>query len=159
MSRLWKPYNYQGVYSRVNMAQKKIQQVNYLVVHCAATKPSMDIGVKEIDKWHRERGFFKVGYHVVIRRDGRIEYGRAQDEIGAHARGFNSKSLAVCLVGGVNDNLKAENNFTPEQFIALRYQLALWKLKYPEAEILGHRDLPKVSKECPSFDVKEWYYS
>ena len=26
----------------------------------------------------------------------------------------------------------------------------------PDAEILGHRDLPNVHKDCPSFDVKRW---
>ncbi|MDY5680570.1 hypothetical protein ACQRAV_05265 [Segatella copri] len=30
---------------------------------------------------------------------------------------------------------------------------------YPEAEILGHRDLPGVHKECPSFNVKKWLSS
>ncbi|WP_437182110.1 hypothetical protein [Segatella copri] len=29
-------------------------------------------------------------------------------------------------------------------------------LDYPDAEILGHRDLPWVRKSCPCFDVKEW---
>jgi len=139
------------------MPQVKLEQVDYLVVHCSATKPDMDIGVKEIDKWHRARGFLKVGYHVIIRRDGRIEYGRAQDEIGAHARGYNNKSLSVCMIGGVNNRLKPEDNFTAEQYLTLRYQLALWEFIHPDAEILGHRDLPKVAKACPSFDVKTWW--
>jgi hypothetical protein len=28
--------------------------------------------------------------------------------------------------------------------------------KYPNAKVLGHRDFPKVSKACPSFDVAAW---
>jgi len=27
---------------------------------------------------------------------------------------------------------------------------------YPEAEVIGHRDLPWVRKSCPCFDVKKW---
>ncbi|WP_367614995.1 hypothetical protein [Segatella copri] len=27
---------------------------------------------------------------------------------------------------------------------------------YPDAEILGHRDLPNVRKDCPCFDVRDW---
>ena len=42
-------------------------ETNYIVIHCSATRPSQDIGVKEIDRWHRERGFIKVGYGTVIR--------------------------------------------------------------------------------------------
>ena len=26
----------------------------------------------------------------------------------------------------------------------------------PNAEILGHRDLPNVRKDCPCFDVRDW---
>ena len=33
----------------------------FIVVHCSATRPSQDIGAKEIDRWHRERGFMKIG--------------------------------------------------------------------------------------------------
>ena len=29
-------------------------------------------------------------------------------------------------------------------------------VSYPDAEILGHRDLPNVHKDCPAFDVKRW---
>jgi hypothetical protein len=28
---------------------------------------------------------------------------------------------------------------------------------YPQAEVLGHRDIPGVKKDCPSFNVKEWW--
>lgn len=27
---------------------------------------------------------------------------------------------------------------------------------YPDAEVIGHRDLPGVKKSCPCFDVKAW---
>ncbi len=27
---------------------------------------------------------------------------------------------------------------------------------YPDAEVVGHRDLPGVKKSCPCFDVKAW---
>jgi len=50
--------------------------VDTLIIHCAATPPSMDIGAKEIDRWHKEQGWSEIGYHFVIRRDGTIEKGR-----------------------------------------------------------------------------------
>ncbi len=56
------------------MAKRK--ETKYSAVHCAATPAGMDIGVKEIDRWHRQRGFLKVGYDYVIRIDGTIELGR-----------------------------------------------------------------------------------
>lgn len=140
------------------MSYKPIRSVDYLVVHCAATKSTMDIGATEIRRWHKERGWFDIGYHYVIRRDGDVEKGRPDDQPGAHARGFNHNSLGICLVGGVGkDGKTAENNFTPEQFAALAVLLNQLLGFHPHALILGHRDLPNVAKACPSFDVREWW--
>lgn len=130
----------------------------HLVVHCSATRANQDIGAADIDRWHRQRGFLRIGYHFVIRRSGIIEVGRPQDEIGAHVKDNNRTTLGICMVGGVdaNDITKAENNFTPEQFAALKELLLRLRAEYPSAEIVGHRDFPGVKKACPSFDVKEW---
>ena len=57
----------------------KRKKTNMVVVHCSATRDDMDIGVAEIDKWHRGRGFYMIGYHDVIRRDGSVEQGRDID--------------------------------------------------------------------------------
>jgi len=154
------------------MNYKPLTDVRYLVVHCSATPAKMDIGVKEIDLWHRARGFFSIGYHVVIRRNGSVEFGRPLGQPGAHAADFNSVSRAVCLVGGVDvagNSGKAENNFTPAQFATLYDVLHAWKDEFPHADIVGHRDLfdrnPDGSykkqpgqrlKDCPSFDVQPW---
>lgn len=134
---------------------KTRETTKYLVVHCAATKPSMNIGLREIRQWHRERGWLDIGYHFVIRRDGTVEQGRPQDVIGAHVEGHNYESLGICLVGGIDASGKPENNFTQSQFASLRILLAQLKGDYPSAQIVGHRDLdPK--KACPSFDVASW---
>lgn len=135
---------------------KRLSPVDLLVVHCSATPPDADVGVKEIDKWHRDRGWLKVGYHFVIRRDGTIEQGRYLDETGAHVSGENDHSLGICLVGGVDDNMEAENNFDEAQFDALGDLLDALSVFYPNAAITGHRDLDGVNKACPSFDVSEW---
>jgi N-acetylmuramoyl-L-alanine amidase len=142
------------------MALKKLnpELVKYIVVHCSATPAKMDIGVNEIDRWHRDRGFLKIGYHIVIRRDGTMEMGRPLDEVGAHAEGHNSVSVAVCLVGGVDASklMKPENNFTPDQMVTLEMTILGLSTRFSHAEIIGHRDLPGVAKACPSFDVKAW---
>ena len=46
------------------------QETSYIVIHCSQTRPSQKIGAREIDRWHRERGWLKIGYGVVIKRDG-----------------------------------------------------------------------------------------
>lgn len=137
---------------------RKRASTDYLVVHCAATKPSADIGAADIDRWHRKQGWACIGYHFVIRRDGTVEEGRELDVIGAHVSGHNENSVGICLAGGVSekDVNVAENNFTPAQFASLKKLLADLRAKYPKAVIQGHRDFPGVAKACPSFDAKGW---
>lgn len=132
--------------------------VKFIAVHCSATGPDQDVGVAEIDRWHRLRGFLKVGYHFVIRRDGTVETGRALHERGAHAEGFNHNSVAVCMVGGVDGTkaMKPQANFTPAQFAALANTLSSLQSQFPTATVQGHRDFPQVAKACPSFDVRHW---
>jgi N-acetyl-anhydromuramyl-L-alanine amidase AmpD len=139
------------------MAFATIQEVQHLVVHCSATSPKQDIGAKEIDRMHRQKGWRRIGYHYVIRRDGKIEPGRPQAEIGAHVEGHNENSLGICLVGGVTRLGKSEDNFTEDQLHSLAVLLQGLKHTFPQAEILGHRDFPKVAKDCPCFDVRDWW--
>ena len=128
---------------------------DYIVIHCSATPPSMDIGRKEVDRWHRERGFFCIGYHVVIRRDGSVEEGRPLMEPGAHVQGINDRSVGICMVGGVaKDGKTPEANFTPEQWDALKVLLKELKEKFPAAAIKGHNEF--ANKACPSFSVQDW---
>jgi N-acetyl-anhydromuramyl-L-alanine amidase AmpD len=142
-----------------------------IVIHCSATAPDSDIGVDEIDSWHKARGWSGVGYHAVIRRDGQVEFGRHFDEPGAHVQGQNFRSVGVCLVGGVNEEGEAEENFTEEQMESLEYTVRFLRLAYPDATVLGHRDLSddvdgdgvveewEWVKDCPCFDVRGWWNS
>ena len=40
---------------------------------------------------------------------------------------------------------------------ALHALLKSLRVDYPEAVILGHRDLPNVHKDCPCFDAQQEY--
>lgn len=130
-------------------------RTDFIVVHCAATKASMDIGVREIRQWHVQQGWLDIGYHFVIRRNGTVEDGRPHDVIGSHVKDYNSRSLGICLVGGIDDAGKPQNNFTPAQFNSLKLLLLAQKRTYPQAKIVGHTDLDS-GKACPSFKVAPW---
>ncbi|NBF03779.1 lysozyme [Pseudomonas sp. Fl5BN2] len=134
-------------------------KTDLIVIHCAATKPTMDIGLREIRQWHVQQGWLDVGYHFIIRRDGRVEVGRPRDVVGSHVKGHNSESLGICLVGGIDASGKPEDNFTEAQWQAL--DGLVWEASmvwYPGARICGHRDLDS-GKACPSFDVAAWLKS
>lgn len=133
---------------------------DYIVVHCAATRPSQDISARDIDRWHRALGWSGIGYHFVIKRDGTLEHGRPSDVVGSHVQGHNAKSIGICLVGGVAEDGKTpEDNFTHAQKDTLKYLVTELLQVYPKATVQGHRDFPGVKKACPSFDVGAWWES
>lgn len=144
---------FNGLFKEVKMF-KTGRKIDKLIIHCAATKPDMDIGVKEITVWHKERGFNTIGYHHVIRLSGTIEDGRDINQIGAHVAGQNTGSIGVCLVGGIDDTGKPEANFTQEQWKTLEHYAREFKAEYPNATIHGHNEF--AQKACPSFDVQKW---
>jgi N-acetylmuramoyl-L-alanine amidase len=136
--------------------------VNKLIIHCSATPPSMDVGVYEIKKWHTDKkprgnGWSDIGYHWVIRRDGTIEDGRDVNKIGAHTKGYNTGSLGLCLVGGVNGVNDADANFTDKQWHSLELMARGIKAMIPHITIHGHNEY--ANKSCPSFSVQTWVKS
>jgi N-acetylmuramoyl-L-alanine amidase len=133
-------------------------RTDYIVIHCSATRPSQQIDVDDLRKWHKAKGWSDVGYHYIITRAGEMQIGRAENAVGAHVEGYNHQSIGICLVGGVSEDdfTKPENNFTHNQFEALEILLRKLRRRYPSAVIQGHRDFPGVHKACPSFEVKEW---
>lgn len=155
--------------NHVNFENEALKQHSAIVIHCAATRPSMDIGAREIESWHRQRNFNTIGYHLVIRRDGKIEHGRSWGIQGAHASGFNRNpsdgklTFGICLVGGVkeNDHTVPEDNFTDAQWASLNWALKEIVDYTGIKEIYGHRELPgHASRGCPSFDIeiyRDWF--
>lgn len=133
-----------------------MRKITHIVVHCSATKAGLDIGAATIKRWHLDKGWSDIGYHFVIRRNGQLEKGRALETPGAHVEGHNSNSIGICLVGGLDENGKAEANYTPDQMARLFQTVAELKRQFPSAVVLGHRDFPAVRKDCPCFNTIEW---
>lgn len=132
-------------------------KTDYIVIHCAATPPTMDVDISTIAEWHKARGFKEVGYHFFIKRDGTVQKGRDINAVGAHVVGYNHNSVGICMAGGVAlDAVTPENNFTKEQWSSLYLKLREIHTEYPRAVIVGHRDLDAGKKACPSFSVSEY---
>lgn len=138
------------------------REIKQIIIHCSATRPDLDIGAAQIRAMHRDKGWSDIGYHYVIRRDGRVELGRDLDkdgdideEVGAHAFGWNAHSIGICLIGGADAQGRGQANFTHEQMVALAAFLVAKREEYPAARVMGHRDTG-AEKDCPSFDVAHW---
>lgn len=131
------------------------QAIKYIIVHCSATPAGRNVTAADIDRYHRKRGFSKIGYHYVVRLDGTIEEGRPVTQIGAHCLGKNDCSIGVCYVGGIDSDGRPVDTRTPAQKRALLSLLTDLRRRYPQAEIVGHRDF--AAKACPSFDARREY--
>ena len=134
-----------------------MRKIKRIIIHCSATQPSLDVGVAWIDELHRNRGWREIGYHHVIRRDGTLEKGRDEAVVGAHAKGHNTDSIGICLMGGIDSTGKPEFNYTHQQMENLEFLVRSLQDKYGTLTVLGHRDLPGVMKACPCFSVRKYF--
>jgi N-acetylmuramoyl-L-alanine amidase len=143
-----------------------LRKIDTMVIHCSDSNFG---DAKIIDSWHKERGFREIGYNYVILNgqktprqtwpdfDGVIEPGRNLDndtwveesEIGAHALGFNDRSIGVCLIGGQDGTKTA---FTIKQYWSALLLAAMWKRVIPDIKILGHNETG-ANKACPAIDM------
>lgn len=146
---------------------------DYLIVHCTATPPNLDVDDKWVDRAHRRRGFQNgTGYNGIIKRDGTLltaeggfkcrPFGVAGAHVGDCGPGWNRRALGLSLAGGVDAKNNPENNFTDAQWVTLEETIEAWADRFdiPLENIIGHRDLIKMTsappKACPCFSVKEW---
>ena len=131
----------------------------HIIIHCSDSTWGC---AREIDKWHKKRGWSGIGYHLVILNhrpesddilyalDGSIECGRPMDAEGAHCLGYNERSIGICLIG-VKD-------FSLKQFDALKEVLKELCAEHgiPAKNVLGHGETDSGKEEgktCPNFDV------
>ena len=121
------------------------QQTDLIVIHHVGGT-NRDVPAAEIHKWHLANNWAGIGYHFVIRKAGTIERGRPRDTIGAHAQGFNYRSIGINIVGDF-ENFKP----TQEQIESTAQLVAELSSIYdftPTAQnVVGHRDL--METDCP----------
>jgi N-acetylmuramoyl-L-alanine amidase len=123
---------------------KPRRAVSRVFVHCTASERDTTVG--EIRRWHKQRGWSDIGYHYVIRRDGRIQDGRPIEKIPAAQRGHNTGSIAIVLNG--------LHRFTIEQTQALAAFCMQIDDAYGHAITFhGHNEV--ANKACPVFDYRK----
>lgn len=137
--------------------------VNEIIVHCSATGPAWMQGartsakVAEIRRWHtQQNGWKDIGYHWIIDRDGTVQPGRKETEIGAHVAGRNSGTIGICLIGGGSskETDRFEQHFTRQQDEAIRRLIEQIKGRTRIQKISGHNEY--AAKACPGFNVSKW---
>lgn len=133
-----------------------MRTITLIIIHCSAVKPLQQSGVREIDGWHRAKGWKSCGYHYVVRRDGTIETGRPLEMIGAHCKDRNRHSIGICYEGGLDAEGRPADTRTEAQKKALRELLQQLHAQFPRAIIAGHNVFNPM-KACPCFNAMDEY--
>lgn len=150
------------------------KSIQYLVIHCTATKAGREVSSDEIRRWHTDpvskggRGWKQVGYTDMIHLDGRIErlVKNNEDanvdpwEITNGAKGYNAVSRHIVYVGGCDATKDAKGKYpskdtrTDAQKEALKHYVLDFHKRFPKVKIIGHYQV--ANKSCPCFDVPKW---
>jgi N-acetylmuramoyl-L-alanine amidase len=133
-----------------------MRTIKYIVLHCTATSQIATVQ-SILNYWSKIKKWKTPGYHFLIEPNGEFHDLVPIEKPSNAAKGYNQESIHISYIGGVDFENKPIDNRTPEQKGTQLELIRILKNKYPEAEILGHRDLPGVNKACPSFDVKSWF--
>jgi len=96
---------------------------------------------KGMELWHLGKGWDGLGYHYVIHKNGDIWKGRPEHRNGAHAKGYNTKSIGICLAGNFDATLP-----TREQEDSLKELMIDIKTRYEIKGIKPHRSV--ANKTC-----------
>lgn len=133
-----------------------MRQIDYIVIHCTATSQH-GVSIRSIQNyWKNQLGWTNPGYHFIIEFDGKITQLQPLEKPSNGVRGYNQNSIHISFMGGVDRDGEPTDNRTITQKAAMGGLVKALSAVYPDAEVLGHRDFPKVNKACPSFDVGEW---
>ena len=146
-----------------------MRNITRIFVHCTASYQSTTTEATLINEFKR-KGWKNPGYHYVVKPDGSIFNMLDESEIANGVQGYNSNSIHVSYIGGIDKtHPKGIDNRTDAQKVTLIKLLTELKRKYPNAKIMGHRDISPDKnhngivdpweriKECPCFDATVEY--
>lgn len=122
--------------------------INKIVLHHTASDADA-LTWEQIRDYHvKVKGWDDIGYHWGIVKDGlfySVVPGRTEETIGAHAKGFNARTIGVAF----------EGNFELKEMCLEQFQLGvqhvyeiLKRYKLPVSAVVGHRELPYPTL-CP----------
>lgn len=144
-----------------------MRKIERIFVHCTASKQTAT--VEDIKREFKAKGWKNPGYHYLVDANGKTHNLLPEDQVSNGVQGYNQTSINVAYIGGIDGSGKGVDNRTEEQKQALKKILTELKKKYPDAEIMGHRDISPDKngngivdpweriKECPCFDAKTEY--
>ena len=118
-----------------------------IICHHSASSDHEWLDTNDIEFWHTERGWRRIGYHRIVENVSGIYrgiIGRPAYMTGSHCKGWNSTALGVCFVGNFE-----EDEMPPEQLEVGAEVVAELCLQYgiPPESIWLHKECGQTL--CP----------
>lgn len=137
-----------------------MRKIERIFVHCTAGNQKQTL--QQLKDEFIRKGWKNPGYHYVVFPDGKLVQLLSEDKVSNGVQGYNSTSINVSYVGGIDKQGRPLDNRTQAQKDTLYALLMYLKQQYPKAHILGHRDIwgknsKNWKKYCPCFDAEEEY--
>jgi hypothetical protein len=118
-----------------------------VVIHHSVTaegKSQADVEkiLRQIDSFHRSRGWGGIGYNIAVDYAGRIYEARGIDILGAHTSKRNTPNYGVVYIGDTRKNL------TPDAVIAMQHVIDMLQAhSRKKLNVTGHGML--MATACP----------
>lgn len=123
--------------------------VDCFCVHHSATRA--DVSIEAIARYHVvDKDMPSIQYHYVITAEGAIYQTQPDDLFVWHGNDWNT-GLGVCLLGDFTTAHPPE-----AQLAAARWLLAEKRRQYGELRLVGHKEAPRASTECPGDTWEQW---
>jgi len=142
-----------------------MRTITRIFVHCTASWQNTTT-MESLKAEFKQKGWKNPGYHWVIFPNGKIVQMLPEEQVANGVKGYNEHSIHVAWVGGIDStHPEGIDNRTKNQKQALFDLLTKLKLRYRNAQIMGHRDIsPDLNhngvvdpweriKDCPCFEA------
>ena len=141
------------------------REITEMIVHASETYTNQNIGAEELHVEHTALGEDGLKYHLVIRRDGKLQRGRPFDKIGETkgSNGHGPNAIDICLIGGLNCSTGCEDplsyrssqSFTREQMSTFEAVCEAFYRRYHGGQVFGHNEIQPLVED-PYFDVTDY---
>lgn len=137
-----------------NFVKKETRNIDRIIIHITQGSFASAIG------WFKMESS-KVSAHFLVSKAGEVVQMVKLQNVAWHAKPWNTRSIGIEHEGYYDYNGKT-TNFTQEQYLAsakLVKELAMkYNIPLDRVHIIGHREVPNVSKSCPGYNWDWDYY-
>tara|TARA_Y100000310_G_scaffold183277_1_gene183397 strand:- start:1359 stop:1781 length:423 start_codon:yes stop_codon:yes gene_type:complete len=128
-----------------------VRGVKKIVVHHTASPDSWTL--EKTRAYHKgTKGWSDIGYHFVVEtKPLAFRVGRRADVNGAHAKGVNSSSVGLVVIGNF-----VEHEMDRETLCFVAQSVADLCISYglSTENVYGHKEVGTTPTACPGFDVE-----